>query len=193
VSFILAGVTGVMTDLMTQHKSFSRLFENIELRRMTESELAEIIGKALNDSGVSIESDVKSRIIKLSDRFPEPIHLLGYHSFRYDDDENIDLSDFERALNFIIRELKRQEFENLYGISKEGLGHAILYNIANSQKTIFTVVDIAGEIGDSENRVSGFIGDLVRKDVVVRVKGNSFRLKDPLFGLYLRWVIRKDK
>jgi hypothetical protein len=27
VSFILAGVTGVITDLLTQQKSFSRLFE----------------------------------------------------------------------------------------------------------------------------------------------------------------------
>ncbi|MBO8092418.1 MAG: cold shock domain-containing protein [Prosthecochloris sp.] len=193
ISFVLAGVTGVMTDLLTQHKSFSRLFENIELRRMTESELADIVGKALVDSGVTIESEVKTRIINLSDRFPEPIHLLGYHSFRYDDDKNIGVADFERAINFIIRELKRQEFDNLYGISKDGLGHTILYNISNNSKSVFTVAELADEIGESERKVAGFIGDLVSKEVVVRSKGNTFRLKDPLFRLYLRWVIGKDK
>ena len=70
VSFITAGVTGTGTKLITQHPSFSRLFENIELRRMAKDELDDIIVNALHGSGVGVRDEVKKRIITLADRFP---------------------------------------------------------------------------------------------------------------------------
>lgn len=101
------------------------------------------------------------------------------------------VGDFDRALNFIIRELKRQEFDNLYEMSKEGLGHSILQTVANMQHRLFTVSELAELLGEKESKVSGMVGNLVTKFVIVRDKANLFKLKDPLFKIYLRWVIGK--
>jgi cold shock CspA family protein len=191
ISFLLAGVTGTLTDMLLQHKSFSRLFENLELRKMSESELAEIISRCLESTSVSMEPTVKDETIKLSDRFPEPIHLLGYHSFRLDTDQNIDRKDFERAQNFIIRELKRQEFDNSYAIVRDGPSNELLRNIAYLKENSFTVEQLSKETGKPESQVSGIIGDLVRKEILLRSKPKYFRLKDPLFKVYLKWVIGK--
>ncbi|WP_339136472.1 MAG: cold shock domain-containing protein [Candidatus Electrothrix sp. GW3-4] len=189
ISFILAGVTGTLTELLLQHQSFSRLFENIELKRMTESELSEIITKSLAGTQVVMDSDVKTQVINLSDRFPEPIHLLGYHCFRFDQDMNIDHIDFERALNFIIRELKKQEFDNLYAIAKNSFGYPILKKIAYMKKSYFTVSDLSNELDVKESKVAGFIGDMVGKSIIIKAKGRLFRLKEPLFRIYLKWVL----
>jgi len=189
ISIILAGVTGTLTELILQHKSFSRLFENIELKRMTESELAEIISRSLDSTDTTMETEVKRDIITLSDRFPEPIHLIGYHSFRFDNDKNIDRRDFNRALNFIIRELKKQEFDNLYSIAKEGPANEILKAIAFYKENEFTISALSESTDMHSDVVSGIIGNLLEKEIIIRFKQKVFRLKDPLFRIYLKWVI----
>jgi cold shock CspA family protein len=101
VNFIVSGVTGTATELIIQHPSSERLFEHLEIPRMNNQELSGIIDAALVDSGVTIEDEAKRRITRLSNDFPYPVHLLGYHSFRIDSDNIIDIPDVEKAIRFI--------------------------------------------------------------------------------------------
>lgn len=189
VSFIGAGVTGIMTDLITQHPSTSRLFETTELRRMTESELKEIIVNALRGTGVGIIDNVKNRIISLSDRFPEPVHLLGYHTFRFDTNSLLELDDLQKAQKFIITELKRQEFAQLYERARSGLAEPILRTMAVSDKFEISVAEVFRRIGSKESITALEMGELASSGLLLRVGKGLYKLRDPLFKIYLRWVL----
>lgn len=155
VSFIVAGVTGAMTNLITQHPSSSRLFEITELRRMSEQELEEIILNALSGTQVRIRGDTRRRIISLADRFPEPVHLLGYHTCRLDMNSLLDMDDLEQALNFIINELKRQEFTQLYKQASGGLAEPILRTVAGYDEHEISVAAVSRSIGSREQNCDG--------------------------------------
>ncbi|MBU7048244.1 MAG: cold shock domain-containing protein [Theionarchaea archaeon] len=191
VSFIIAGVTGTMTSLITQHPSSSRLFENIELRRMDENELDEIIVNALRGTGVGIRDEVKKRIIALADRFPEPVQLLGYHTFKYDQDSLLELNDLSRARDFIIRELKRQEFSELHkrAGSSNGKSETILKAMALCDDHEVSVSQLSSTCQMRETIVNRILTQLAQKGVVVEVNISVYKLRNPLFKIYLRWIL----
>lgn len=191
VSFITAGVTGTMTNLITQHPSFSRLFENIELRRMPEAELDEIIVNALRGTGVGIRYGVKKEIISLADRFPEPVQLLGYHTYRYDSNSLLEIDDLSDALAFIISELKRQEFSELYERAGKGIAEAIVRVMGSFDTHEMTLAQISSMIGHNEHTTAAGIGLLMKRGVVIKVRRSVFKLRDPLFKIYLRWVLNR--
>lgn len=189
VSFITAGVTGTMTTLITQHPSFSRLFENIELRRMPEEELDEIIVKALRGTRVEMHPNVKSKIISLADRFPEPVQLLGYHTYRYDSNSLLEMDDLNEALAFIISELKRQEFSELYERAGKGIAEAIVRAMASFGEHEISVAQVSSMIKINERATASTMGDLASRGVVIKIRPGIYKLRDPLFKVYLRWVL----
>ena len=191
VSFITAGVTGTMTKLITQHPSFSRLFETIELRRMPKEELDEIIVNALRGTKVGIRNDVKGKIISLADRFPEPVQLLGYHTYRYDSNSLLEMDDLSEALDFIISELKRQKFSELYerAGSSTGTAAVILRAMASFDTQEVSVPQLSRVLQMDERMIARVLGELANKDVVIKIRRGVYKPRDPLFKVYLRWVL----
>ncbi len=193
VSFIAAGVTGTITNLIGQHPSAARLFENIEVRRMESKDLAGIIDAALTGTGAKIDVRTRDRIISLSDGFPSPVHLLGYHAFRYDQDDMLDLTDLRRAQDYIVRELKRQEFAELY--ERAGEGRIILEVMAASEEAEISAQDVANRAGLSGHqglmKVEGVItGSLMKREIVVSgSRRGHYKIREPLFKIYLRWIL----
>lgn len=189
VSFIVAGVTGTMTKIITQHPSTSRLFETTELRRMTEQEIEEIMVISLRGTGIGIQENTRNRIILLADRFPEPVHLLGYHTFRFDTNSVLELDDLQKALNFVITELKRQEFTEIYQRAKGGLAEPILRTMAIDDKYEFSVGEISKKIGSNERVTALEMGEFASLGLIHKLGGGKYKLRDPLFKIYLRWVL----
>lgn len=193
ISFIAAGVTGTITALIGQHASAGRIFENIELQRMEPVELAQVIDTALAGTGTSIDMQTRNRIIALSDRFPAPVHRLGYHAFQYDEDDIIDLSDLRKAQDYIVQKLRTQEFEELH--RRAGEGSAILEAIAAAEEDELSTGDLAKRAGfvgqEGLQRVEGVLtGQLMRRDLVARGSRRDFyRIREPLFKIYLRWIL----
>lgn len=189
VSFITAGVTGIVTNLITQHHSFSRLFENIELREMNKDELGGIISNAVYKSGVQVRNTVKNKIIELADEFPAPVQLLGYHTFRYDTNLLLGDYDLKRALDFIIRELKRQEFSGLYEQAKGELARKIVREMASGDQNRIKVIEMSKKLKIDIKRTRAVMGDLAKKGILIKVSHDVYKLHDPLFKIYLRWVL----
>jgi hypothetical protein len=193
ISFIAAGVTGTITALIGQHPSAGRIFENIELQRMEPKELAEVIDTALAGTGTSIDMQTRNRIIALSDRFPTPVHLLGYHAFKYDEDDIIDLSDLRKAQDYIVQKLRSQEFEELH--QRAGEGSAILEALAAAEDEELSTGDLAKRAGfvgqEGLLKVEGVLtGQLMQRELVIRGSRRGFyRIREPLFKIYLRWIL----
>lgn len=189
VSFIVGGVTGIITELVSQHASSSRLFENISPPRMTKNEIEEIIDNALLDTGISASQESKDEIVRLSNQFPQPVHLLGYHAFRLDNDLYIDTDDVADAKTFIVSEIKRQDFEAKFQGIGSGAMTEVIRVLAQAPLETVNLNYLRGNLSHmSDERILGTLGGLNERGVIEKQHRDVYRFHDPLFKIYLRWL-----
>jgi CspA family cold shock protein len=185
--FIIAGDTSYLTTLMTQHQSSLRLFESVPVSTMTEAESHEVLARTLADSSVDIEESAANRIVELSAGFPTPVHQLGYHSFRLDQDNSISSSDVQRALTHVVGELRNEEFSHQR--SKLALGHeeTLVLLIARAPAEEVSLDYILWKTGIDIEQIGSALTSAERKGFIVRGRREAYRIREPLFRLYLRW------
>ncbi|WP_420901706.1 cold shock domain-containing protein [Paenibacillus whitsoniae] len=188
ISFIISGVTGITTSLITQHPSSTRLFDVLELQRMKDEELEEIIDLTLHDTGYSMNNDAKRETIALANRFPQPIHLIGFYAFNINKDKVISLSDVLEAKQYLITNLKRQDFDNKFQGLKEGVMVDVLRVLVSSSFETINLSFLFNRLPDlSHSRILGTLGTLEQKDIIERQHRGVYRFRDPLFRVYLEW------
>jgi cold shock CspA family protein/Cdc6-like AAA superfamily ATPase len=189
VSFIVSGVTGTITDLISQHPSVSRLFENVPLPRMYPAELENIIDIALEGTGVSITRDAKDEIITLSNQFPQPVHLLGYHSYRIDENGNIDKADVDDAKSLIVSEIKRQDFEARFDRIAPGPMTEVIRVVAQAPLETVNLNYLRANLRHmDDDKIIGTLGNFQKQGIIEKQHRGVYRLTDPLFKTYLRWL-----
>jgi len=189
VSFIVSGITGSITDLITQHQSVSRLFENISLPRMEKWELEGIIDSALQDTDVSISQNAKDEIVKLSNQFPQPVHLLGYHAFRIDSNRKIETNDVEQAKEAVVSEIKRQDFESRFDSIATGAMTEVIRAMSSAVQETGNLNFLRVRLKHmSDRQIIGTIGRLMEMGILEKQHRDVYRFCDPLFKIYLRWL-----
>jgi Cdc6-like AAA superfamily ATPase len=77
---ICVGVADSVGELILGHESASRALVQVEMPRMSDAEMRDLISTRLNRIGMSITSDALWRIIFISKGLPFYGHLLGLHS-----------------------------------------------------------------------------------------------------------------
>ena len=80
VTLILVGVADSVDDLIAEHRSIERALVQIQMPRMSDRELYEIVEKGLDEVGMTIEDKAKQHIAKLSQGLPHFTHLLSLHA-----------------------------------------------------------------------------------------------------------------
>ncbi len=189
VSFIVSGITGTITDLISQHPSVSRLFENISLPRMEKIELEEIIDSCLDGTGVAIDQQAKDDIVKLSNQFPQPVHLLGYHSYKIDSNNVIEIDDVNAAKSFIVSDIKRQDFESKFDGINAGAMTEVIRAMAQAPLETINFNFMRPRLRHmSDDKILGTIGGLREKGIIEKQHRDTYRFCDPLFKIYLRWL-----
>lgn len=189
VSFIVSGVTGTITDLISQHPSVSRLFENLSLPRMQPQELSEIIEVALKGTGTTIVDDAKNKIIVLSNQFPQPVHLLGYHAFKIDSDNVIQIDDVDAAENFIVSDIKKQDFESKFNRIAPGPMTELIRALALASHDTVNLSFLRANLKHmSDDKIVGTMSRLQEQGIVAKQHRGIYRFEDPLFKVYLRWL-----
>jgi CspA family cold shock protein len=188
ISFVLSGVSGSIIELIAQHPSSVRLIETLILKPMIAAELRDVVDNCLFGTGTTITPGAKESLIKYSACFPAPLHLLGYHAFKIDNDDNIDNKDVESALNFIVREIKRKEFEGRFDRIRGTLGERILKLLASPKFEKVKIDDIAKRLSAPRDSVAGILGDIHQIGSYVQRSGNEYQIAEPIFTIYLRWA-----
>jgi hypothetical protein len=156
---------------------------------MSDAELKEILDNHLLGTGVCIHDDAIKSIIKLSNNFPQPVHLLGYHAFRIDNDSDISINDVDKAKDYIVQNLKKQEYELKFDKLGTGKRVELLRRVAQSKYVSVSVTYIRHGLPHfSEREIYGIIGELEDKGVLERQHKGSYRFTEPLFKIYLRWL-----
>lgn len=79
-TLILVGVANTVDDLIAEHQSVERALLQIQMPRMSQAEIFEIMDKCFSKTEVTIEPDAKEFIGKLSKGLPHYTHLLGLHA-----------------------------------------------------------------------------------------------------------------
>jgi Cdc6-like AAA superfamily ATPase len=82
VTLILVGVADSIGDLLRDHQSVERALVQVQMPRMPDNELREIIEKGLLTLAMTISEEALDRIVLLSRGLPHYTHLLGLHSTR---------------------------------------------------------------------------------------------------------------
>lgn len=193
VSFILSGVTGKNTDHLSRHPSASRLFEPLLLEKMQRTEIIDIIDLALQDTGTQMSVEAKNKIADLSDCFPHPVQLLGYHAFKMDRNDQIDLKDVYVAMDFIVQGIKKQEFEDKYYTIGMDYEMELLRTVCCLRENEITIEDIMSYMRNSnEDQIRSAILNLEKKKIMERLRRGVYKISDPLFKLYLRWLFLRQ-
>lgn len=194
VSFIVSGVTGTITSLISQHPSVSRLFENVSLPKMHISELSDIIDAALEDTKTKISDEARNQIINLSNNFPQPIHLLGYHSFKIDSNDFIEIDDVESAKSAIVSEIRKQDFESKFDRIAPGAMTEIIRILAQAPLETVNLNYLRSNLRHmSDDQIVGSSAQLQKIGIVEKQHRNVYRFHDPLFKIYLRWLFGMDQ
>lgn len=79
---IIVGVASTIDGLVRDHASIGRSIIQINLPRMSDQELAEIISKASHELGVIFDDAASWLIVKTSQGLPNYTHLIGLHAVR---------------------------------------------------------------------------------------------------------------
>jgi Cdc6-like AAA superfamily ATPase len=101
-TLVLVGVANSVDDLIGDHRSIERALTQVQMPRMSEAELTEIIDKGLDALGMKIDRKARRRIAKLSEGLPYYTHLLGLyaaHSAVGDDRSDIRPADIDLAIS----------------------------------------------------------------------------------------------
>ncbi len=79
---ILVGVAETVTDLVQDHASVERALKQIEMPRMEDGELGEVLDKAASQLGVTFSGNARATIVSMSQGLPHYTHLLGREAVR---------------------------------------------------------------------------------------------------------------
>jgi Cdc6-like AAA superfamily ATPase len=81
-TIILVGVAETVTDLVQDHASVERALKQVEMPRMEDGELGEILDKAAVQLGVTFSANARATIVSMSQGLPHYTHLLGRDAVR---------------------------------------------------------------------------------------------------------------
>lgn len=185
---IVSGVTGTITDLIAQHPSAGRLFEIIPLNKMLYEEIKELLEIHLHDTGVAIDTDALNEIVKYSNDFPQPVHLIAYHAFRIDNNNCIGVDDVKAAIEYIVQNLKQQEFEIKFDSLGRGKNIIALRRIVQAPYPTVSINYLIKNGDLSYDEATGVMGELKRQGIVEKTFRNQYRISEPLFSIYLKMV-----
>ncbi len=79
-TLILVGVAQSVTELISQHQSIDRALVQVPMPRMSLEELGEIIDKGLAKTEITMDANVRDKILRLSYGLPHFTHLLSLES-----------------------------------------------------------------------------------------------------------------
>ncbi len=194
----LAGLHELRNVLIVSHPSSIRLFDEIVLDRLTNSEVSSVIDicldKAKRDNSVptSITDEARSFLISLSEGYPHFIQQFGYSSFATDTDNLIDRDDVSKgafgphgAMELIGDRYYRDKFYNK--IQKESY-RQVLRIMAENLDTWVSKEDIRKNFKGKESVLTNALKALRDRDIILSKEGERgvYRLQHKGFALWIK-------
>lgn len=208
VTVLLVGIAEDVNDLIGNHPSLERCVRQVNMPRMNEGELGEIIDYGFNELELRIEHNVRSRVINFSSGFPHYTHLLS----KYIADEAIkndkrmaDMNSFDFAVKMALSNAQ-QQIRNAFQkatISSKEVAHFenVLYAVATAQtdefdsstaNEILTEFNKITKLGNSRESITYHLGTLCkpeRGEILMEVgssKNVKYKFRSPLMKSFVK-------
>lgn len=127
-TIVIVGVSDTVDHLITDHASIVRSVVQIQLPRMNERELREILEKGAKVLGMNFDVGAASLIVRMSQGLPHYTHLIGLHSTREAlkrlsrsiETEDVHRS-FEKAVKQAVQSIREKYARAIHSAHKDAL------------------------------------------------------------------------
>lgn len=188
INFILSGISCAITDMFVEHPSFHRLFVPISLRELSLIESYELLDIFMNSQKKKIHDDIKTRICKLSYGLPVNLQLLGFWSYQLDDDNLITKEDLNATIDYIIDNVKKDEYMSKHEIIGFELAEKILRYTLKQQEEDEIEINHLKEIfhENTFDEINLALKTLEKHELITKAKKGLYYIKDQLFFKFLK-------
>ncbi len=207
VKLVVAGIPEESEALLLLDEATSRRTAEIEVPRMSDEELDEILQNGERLLNIEFDADARAAIIRFSDGFPYYTHLLALHATRkaLEDGENrVSSAHFVAALGEIIEDASlslRRAYANAAETSGEVMVRkSIMTAMARSEKSEMTFREIREAFQQIHpqyddlkklNFINVDLGKLVERGIlqtrgVKKSKDRAYRFVNPLMRTFVR-------
>jgi Cdc6-like AAA superfamily ATPase len=168
---VVVGVGDTVSDLVADHRSVERALVQIQMPRMSRSELASAVEKGLQRLSMRITDTAKARITQLSEGLPSVTHLLAQHAAltaAQNDRLEIGDTDVDKATKLAVKKAQHSVLDDYARATRsprqDNLFEEVLLACALAPKNElgwFTPVSVCGPIAKIMGR-SLKVGQFVR-------------------------------
>ncbi len=98
---VIVGVADSIDQLIGEHESVQRAFEEVNMPRMSEDEVIEVVEKGLLEAEMKVAPAARTRIVKLCEGLPHYAHYLSLHAGQFalmDDRDAVSVADVQVAV-----------------------------------------------------------------------------------------------
>jgi AAA ATPase domain len=200
----LAGMPDLRDKLYVSHPSSLRVFEDMQLDRLKNSEVSSIISICLekaskdNDEEISITDEARKMLVSFSEGYPHFIQQFGYSAFAYDTDRIIDKEDVIKsgfgmrgALNAIGNRYYRDDF---YNKIQQDSYRQVLRIMAEDLDGWVTRTKIKSQFRGKEATLNNALKALRDRHIIIPKQGAKgvYRLQHKGFALWIRLFADPD-
>lgn len=200
IKIIIVGISNDGASLVAQHPSVTRCLDEIKLERVSNTDIKKIIDDGEGKLLIKFNSDIKDKIIKISNGFPYFTHLLGLRCSEVALSQNkaiVDEHVFNEALTLAVKSSEGSLIRNYELATKSSRNNnypKILLAAAKIKSSSFTTKEwiekIEEETGVAYNNqsMSNFIGRLMSTDkggIIEKVSHGVYRIKDPRMASFI--------
>ncbi|MCK8600073.1 cold-shock protein [Desulfoferrobacter suflitae] len=188
ITFVLSGIPCTLTDLFLQHPSFLRLFSPIELKEFSAIESYELLDSYLGSGKKRYHSRTRTSICKMARGYPVNLQLLGFYAYQIDKDSYIDDDDLKIAVDYILDNVKKEEFISKHESIGFGLAEQILKLILRERQganiSFQTLLQLLPDT--DENAIITALDTLEKNELIYKYSKGNYFIKDYLFHKYLQ-------
>lgn len=200
----LAGLPELRGRLHASHPSSLRIFEDIQLGRLTSDEVSNVITMCLDKSGkdnpvpTTITDEARQMLVNLAEGYPHFIQQFGYSAFAADGDNNIDIQDIEKsafgprgALDLIGDRYYRNDF---YNKIQQDSYRQVLRIMADDLDGWVTRAKIKERFKGKDSTLNNAIKALRDRHIILSKEGvkGVYRLQHKGFALWIKLYADPD-
>lgn len=152
---MLCGIEDRRRELIAHHEPVSRIFDIIQIERMSDEEMADFFRKAFESAHITVDDGAIDLMTHYSAGFPKIMHLIGNAAYWIDRDNRIDMADANMAVMNAAEEVgKRYVDQQVYAALRSPDYRSILNKIARMgpNEMRFKKTDVATGLTDTEKK-----------------------------------------
>jgi hypothetical protein len=203
----LAGLTDLRDVLRESHPSSLRIFDEIQLRRLSSEDSSRVIDMCLEEANeknsfqTTITTEARNFLVSVSEGYPHFIQQFGYSAFAEDSDGLIDIDDAtngalgktsERgALKLIGDRYYRDDF---YNKIQQDSYRQVLRVMSKRRDGWISKEEIRAEFKGDDGTLSNAIKALRDRHIILSKEGarGVYRLQNRGFALWIKLYTQED-